>query len=204
MHAAKGGELRHFDAEQAFLKTNIDEEIYINIPAEYQEFPEAVGLLNKVIYGLIQAGRCWNNKFCNDMMAIGFEQSKTDPCVFRKIADKEVGMVVVVHVDDILAHAKDQATRVRLTAELGEKVQVRLMVEKFGAAKARRTTPSLGMPTFLQMDEPQTLEEEEDMFKLPNQEAVWALIRMTAMTRPDIAYAVRAVASFWNPGLTHC
>ncbi|CAM9650472.1 unnamed protein product, partial [Ascophyllum nodosum] len=30
--AAKDGELRHFDAEQAFLKPDIDEEIYIEIP----------------------------------------------------------------------------------------------------------------------------------------------------------------------------
>ena len=185
MHAAKGGELRHFDAEQAFLKTNIDKEICIKIPEEYQEFPGAVGLLNKVMYGLIQAGRCWNNKFCNDMTAIGFEQSKADPCVFRKIADREVDMVVVVHVDDILAHAKNQATRVRLTAELGEKVQVRSVVEKFGVGKARRMPASLGVPIFLQVGEPPTPEEGEDMFKLPSQEAVWALMWMTAMTRPD-------------------
>ena len=29
-----------------------------------------------------------------------------DPCVFRKVYDREVDMVVVVHVDDIVAHAK--------------------------------------------------------------------------------------------------
>ena len=32
MAAAKDGELRHFDAEQAFLKADIDEEIYVEIP----------------------------------------------------------------------------------------------------------------------------------------------------------------------------
>ena len=32
MAAAKDGELRHFDAEKAFLKANIDEEIYSEIP----------------------------------------------------------------------------------------------------------------------------------------------------------------------------
>ena len=58
MAAAKDGELRHFDAEQAFLKADIDEEIYIEIPEEFQEFPGAVGRLNKAIYGLVQAGRC--------------------------------------------------------------------------------------------------------------------------------------------------
>ena len=119
MAAAKDGELRHFDAEQAFLEADIDEEKYIEIPEEFQEFPGAVGWLNKASYGLVQAERCWNNKFCDDMTTIGFEQSKADPCVFRKVVDGEAEMVVVVHVDDILAHAKDQATMDRFAAELG-------------------------------------------------------------------------------------
>ena len=56
-------------------------------------------------------------------------------------------MVVSVHMDDILAHAKDQATMVRLAAELGEKFKVKSMVEKFGVEKARRTPASSGVPT---------------------------------------------------------
>ena len=125
MAAAKDGELRHFDAEQAFLKADIDEEIYIDIPEEFQEFPGAVGRLNKAIYGLLQAGRCWNNKFCDDMTAIGFEQEKTDPCVFRKVVDGEAEMVVVVDVDDIIVHAKDQATMDIFAAELGQKFKLK-------------------------------------------------------------------------------
>ena len=125
MVAAKAGELRHFDAEQAFLKADIDEEIYIEIPKEFQEFPGAVGLVNKAIYGLVQAGRCGNNKFCDDMTAIGFDQAKTDPCVFRKAVEGEGEMVVVVHVDDILAHAKDQATVDRFAAELRQKFKLK-------------------------------------------------------------------------------
>ena len=35
MVAAKDGELRHFDAEQAFLKADIDEEIYVEILEEF-------------------------------------------------------------------------------------------------------------------------------------------------------------------------
>ena len=127
MAAAKDGELRHFDAEQAFLKANIDEEIYIEIPEEIQKFPRAVGRLNKAIYGLVQAGRCWNNKVCDDMTTIGFEQAKANPCVFRKVVDGEAEMVVVVHVDDILAHAKDQATMDRFAAELRQKFKLKNM-----------------------------------------------------------------------------
>ena len=107
MTAAKDGELPHFYAEQAFLKAINDEEIYVEIPKELQEFPGAVGRLNKSIYGLVHAGRCWNNKFCDDMSAIGFEQAKADPCVFRRVVDGEAEMAVVVHVEDILVHAKD-------------------------------------------------------------------------------------------------
>ena len=60
-----------------------------------------MGRLNKAIYRLVQAGRCWNNKFCDYMTVIGFEQAKADPCVFRKVVDGEAEMMMVVHVDDI-------------------------------------------------------------------------------------------------------
>ena len=126
MAAAEDGELHHFDGEQAFLKAGIDEEIYIEISEEFQEFPGAVGRLNKSIDGLVHAGRCRNNKFCGDDMAtIWFEQAKADPCVFRKVVDGEAEMVVVVHVDDILTHAKDQATVDRFAAELGQKFKLK-------------------------------------------------------------------------------
>ena len=80
-----------------------------------------MGLLNKAIYGLVLAERCGNNKFSNNMTAIGFEQSKAEPCVFRKIVDNEAEMMVVVHVDGILAHAKYQATMEKFAAELRKK-----------------------------------------------------------------------------------
>ena len=61
------------------------------------------------------------------MTSIGFEQAKADPCVFRKVLDGEADMVVVFHVDDILAHAKDQATTDRFEAELGQKFKLKDM-----------------------------------------------------------------------------
>ena len=111
--AAKNGELRPFDAEEAFLKADIDEEIYIEIPEEFQEFPGAVGRLN--------------NKICDVMTAIGFEQAKADPCVFCKVVDGEAEMVVVVHIDNILAQAKDRAAIDRFAAELGQKFKLKDM-----------------------------------------------------------------------------
>ena len=116
---AKYGELRHFDTEQAFLEADIKEEMHIYIQGEYQEFPGTVGLLKKAIYDLVHAGRRSNGKSCADMTSIVFEHSKADACVFRIVHDEEAEMVVVVHVDDILTHANDQATMERFAAELG-------------------------------------------------------------------------------------
>ena len=45
--------------------------------------------------------------------------------MFRKVVDGEAEMVVFVHVDDILAHAKDQATMDRFTAELEQEFKLK-------------------------------------------------------------------------------
>ena len=226
--AAKGRELRHFDVEQAFLKVYIDEEICIEIPEKYHEFPGAVGLLNEAIYGLVQARRCWNNKFWKDMPAIGFEQSKVDPCVFRKIANKEAEMVVVVHVDDILTHATDQATMEKFATELGRKFKLKDMGDTkyyMGYHITRdRKAHELNLDQRLYVKsmvekcgvmKPSRLPassgvptlsqaDEPQTLKFPCREAVGSLMWVATMTRPDIASAVRTVARFCeNPGLAH-
>ena len=79
--------------------------------------------------------------FCDDR----FEQLKADPRVFCKFDDGQVEMVVVVHMDDILAHA--QATMDSFAAELGGKFRVKSILEKFGVKKVSRTPASSVMPT---------------------------------------------------------
>ena len=108
-----------------------------------------MGLLNK-IHGLIQAGRCLLSIFCDER----FEYSKADPRVFRKFDNGEVVVVIVVHMGDILAHAKDQATMERFAAGLGVKFKVKSVVETFSLEKASKTSVHSGVPT-----QPQTSEE---------------------------------------------
>ena len=74
-----------------------------------------MGFLNK-IYGLVQTGRYLFDIVCDDK----FEQLEAGRCVFREFDDGEVEMVVLMHMDDILAHA--QATMERFAARLGGKV----------------------------------------------------------------------------------
>lgn len=65
-----------------------------------------MGELNKVIYGLVYAGRCWKTKVTDDLNNIGFEQSHADLRIFRKIGDNKVDRVIVIHADDVLAESK--------------------------------------------------------------------------------------------------
>ena len=181
----------------------------------------------------LDAFRFFLNKFCDDMTTIGFEQAKTDPCVIRKVVDGEAEMVVVVHVDDILAHAKGQATMDRLAAELGQKLNymgdagyyicchittdrkarelkpdqhlyMESMVKSFDVKRATKIPAASGVPTLSKADEPRNPEEKGEMRKFPYREAVGALMWTATMTRPDIACAVRAVTRFCkNPGPAH-
>ena len=66
----------------------------------------------------------------------------------RKFDGGEVKMVVVVHVDDILAHVP--VTVERFPAELGRKFKVEPMVEKFGVKMASRTPASSGVAALSQ------------------------------------------------------
>ena len=52
------------------------------------------------------------------------EQSKADPCVFRKVVDGEVTLIICVHVDDLAVTAKRKNTFDSFYAELKEEVPV--------------------------------------------------------------------------------
>ena len=160
------------------------------------------------------------------MAAIGFEQAKAGSCVFRKVVDGEAEMVVVVHVDDILAHTKDQAMMDRFAAELGQKFKLKDLVDagycmgchitrnrkacelKFDQhlyvesmvkrfdVKKATKIPAASGVPTLSKADEPRNQEEEKIRKLPCREVVGALMWTATMTRPDIACAVRAVARF--------
>jgi len=54
-----------YDVKTAFLHGNLDEEIYVELPQGYDNNGNNVCKLKKSMYGLRQAGRCWN-EFLND------------------------------------------------------------------------------------------------------------------------------------------
>ena len=96
-------DLCHFDAEQAFVKSDLDEVVYIRLPPGCSALSGKVVRLRRSLYGLKQASRTWHYHLVRGMKALEFEQCEVDACVMRLVEDGGVSVVVVVHVDDIFA-----------------------------------------------------------------------------------------------------
>jgi histone deacetylase 1/2 len=99
--------LRVMDIQTAFLHSDLDCEIYTNVPPGFEHmFPEnSVLKLNKAIYGLKQSPRLWNGMLDKYLRSLGYRPT-CDPCVYIK--HDESGLSIVgVYVDDIIYGGPD-------------------------------------------------------------------------------------------------
>ena len=92
-----------FDAEQAFVQSNLDEDAFMRLPRGCGEMSGKVVRLNRSLYGLKEASRSWHNHLLSHMKSLGFERSLADAGVLRLVESGTVSMVIVVHVGDIFA-----------------------------------------------------------------------------------------------------
>ena len=92
-----------FDAEQAFVRSKSDEDIYLRMPQGCGAMPGKAVKLGRSLHGLKQASRTWHNHLVRGMPSLGFEQCAADACVMHLVKDGVVSMVVVVHMDGIFS-----------------------------------------------------------------------------------------------------
>ena len=55
--------------------------------------------------------RQWAGLLVETVVEYGMEQCRTDPCVFRMVADGKVELIMAVHVDDIVIAGSDETCR---------------------------------------------------------------------------------------------
>ena len=212
-------DLCHFDAEQAFVQSELDEEVYLRLPKGCGSMSSKVVRLRKSLYGLKQASRSWHKHLVSGIKGLGFEQNEADPCVSRLQEGGIVSVVVVVHVDDIFAaglksrcdkvcedlnafvsvnnlgelkwYAGCRFTRdqVAETLEISQQVFAEEMMKKFGVTKSKRLPMAVGM----KLEEYNGDEHDVDE---PFRSLVGHLMWLANQTRPDILNAVRAVARY--------
>ena len=106
--AALNYEIWQMDVKTTFLNGNLEERIYMKQPDGFvvkgQE--SKICQLLKSIYGLKQAFRSWNIRFDEAVKTFEFDQSVEEPCVYKKIYNGKV-TVLVLYVDDILLIRND-------------------------------------------------------------------------------------------------
>ena len=73
----------------------------MKLPGGFGESSKNTAKLEREIYGLKQSGRKWGHLCADTLIAGGFEQSKADPFIFRKIVDRVVVLIFGVYVDDL-------------------------------------------------------------------------------------------------------
>ena len=93
---------RQLDVAMTFLEEDVTEELYVELPDGYRDWPNQVGRLQKTMYGLMHAGLLWSTKFGRELIAKGFERSQADSCVFQRKRLGKVVVIIVVYVDNLL------------------------------------------------------------------------------------------------------
>ena len=85
------------DIDNAFLNGDLEHEINMKIPEGYDEVinedvdKENSLILQKAIYGLVQAARQFWKKIVDKMQEGGFQLREADPCVLYKEDEKGIG-----------------------------------------------------------------------------------------------------------------
>ena len=105
---ALGLEMHQMDVKTAFLQGELDTEIFMKQPPGYVDSskPDYVCKLNKSIYGLKQAARCWNAAINKYLTSNGYQKSNADSCLYSKSIKQKNGhvdfLIMAIYVDDIL------------------------------------------------------------------------------------------------------
>lgn len=103
-------ELDQMDVPSAFLKADLEEEVYMEMPEGFEK-PGFVLLLKKALYGLKQAPREWYlliRKFITEELE--FRATISDPCLFFRRSKTGKVMLIFLFVDDFqISYHRDDA-----------------------------------------------------------------------------------------------
>ena len=96
------------DVKTAFLHGVLDCDLYMEQPEGYvdPEKPDYVCKLNKGLYGLKQAARCWNATIDKYLIDSGYVKCSGDVCIYLKFKDDKF-VIMGVYVDDVIPVSND-------------------------------------------------------------------------------------------------
>ncbi|KAE8242086.1 hypothetical protein A4X06_0g7253 [Tilletia controversa] len=95
-----GLRLHGMDVKTAYLNGELDVDLYMRQPPGYDDGSGRVCRLLRTLYGLKQSGRYWYHKLRDRLVAAGFSQLKSEPCLFYK-QTAQGPTIILVYVDDV-------------------------------------------------------------------------------------------------------
>ena len=118
--------IHQMDVITAFLNGDLSEEIYMEQPEGFVSpgREHLVCKLQRSLYGLKQASRCWNQVLDVYLRSIGFTQSSTDQCVYIKQSDS-VQPIIDVYVDDLVILSDQQNALDKVKQALSARFQMK-------------------------------------------------------------------------------
>jgi transposase InsO family protein len=212
--ANEGMKLAQIDVSTAFLYGDLKETIYMQQPEGHGDGSGRVCRLKKSLYGLKQAPRCWNEKFSNYIIKLGFRRSEADPCLFVRQTGS-TKMFFVLYVDDGLIAANDEQELQQFIDDLGRKFKITAKPASFflgleinreedGSVRVSQTHYTEKLLERFNMSNCKAVttpivkdndtEESSRNSEFPYRQAVGALMFLMCGTRPDIAYALSVVS----------
>lgn len=95
--ASRGWENHHLDVKTAFLHGDLKEEVYVFQPEGLvvKGNENKVYKLKKVLYGLRQAPRAWNEKLNKMLGSLNFVKCSKEPAIYRKQEEDHIILVAV-------------------------------------------------------------------------------------------------------------
>ncbi|CAL2251991.1 unnamed protein product [Prunus armeniaca] len=100
--------LHQFDVKNAFLHGELTEEVYMDVPPEYNTtHTRTVCKLRKALYGLKQSPRAWFGRFTMTMKNNGFKQCNSNHTLFLKYRKGKVTSLII-YVDDMIITGNDK------------------------------------------------------------------------------------------------
>ncbi|KAJ9507929.1 hypothetical protein QJQ45_021276 [Haematococcus lacustris] len=222
--AARDMEVHQIDVEAAFLNGMLqpDEVIHVQQPEGFEEgSPNTVCRLQKALYGLRQAPRAWHAKLKQELEGMGFCASESDPALF--MLSRPAGTVyLLVYVDDCLLctekgdfesldYVKQRLSsvfgikdlgqtrwflgmqisrdRAQGTLQLDQQQYIKELLSTYSMTEAHSKAVPMAPGTKL-VKEGDALDTAHHSYSA----LVGSLLYLSCCTRPDIAYAVGALA----------
>ena len=217
----KNWNLTQIDFKSAFLNGVIDREKYVSVPEGINvDRKKYVCKLNKSLYGLAIAPKCWNDTLNESLNKIGFERSEREPCLYT-IKDRDNFALLLVYVDDCLLASTSstystllidkikQCFKIKILGYparflgidiekradgsllLHQETNIKYIIKNYRMQDAHdKNTPMIPLGTHV------SSRKKAEESKFPYKQLIGELLYVANTSRPDISFAVNYAARF--------